>query len=93
MEPERWWPAAVFHLGNTLVDKRESRRCLISDLYYEKASTFEMRRHLISAGKETLLGCRGPGRRVLWLFSAGRKYVEQNERCSRLQNLGDVGIE
>jgi hypothetical protein len=71
MEPERRRLAAAFHLGNTLVEKRECLRCLVSDLYNGKASAFEVRRHLIPAGKETLLGRRGPGHWVLWFFSAG----------------------
>ena len=70
MEPERR-RAAAFHLGNVLIEKRERLRCLVFDLYNGKASAFEVRRHLISAGKETLLGRRGPGRWVSWLFSAG----------------------
>ena len=71
MEPERRRLAAAFHFGNTLVDKRESLRCLVSNLYNRKTSALEVRRHLTSTGEKTLLRCRGPGRWVLWLFCAG----------------------
>ncbi len=71
VEPERRRPAEAYCSGNVLVEKRERLRCLVFDLYDGKASAFEVRRHLICGGKEALRGRCGPGRWVLWLFSAG----------------------